>query len=267
MCASARASSFSGDASGKLEVTPAYLGAASDAGLMDAAERVSSLVDIKVADAPASEAKKKRAASLRESWMPKVVLCLPTQSSPPPSGACLAAYSASARTWSCTDTTLETVDGLQCGEADHAAAYAVVVPRSDETVVTVTTQPVESQSVTPECEESMIECFSDTYLWIIIGVAGGLVLIFIIVCIVCLVRKRDPPAAVGARQPDEFLSSRNSSEMAPMVPYSQGPPPPTRQAGGISYAQSSLARKDLEVEFVEEISDSSDSDDDLVIGL
>jgi hypothetical protein len=262
-----RASSFSGDMSGKLDVTPSFKGSAKDAGLIDAAMRVSAVVDIKVGDAPATEAKKKRAAALRETWTPKVVLCLPAQSSPLPAGSCLAAYSASAGRWACTDTTLEEVDGLQCGEADHPAAYAVVVPQPDETTVTVTTQPVAPQSGTEECEESIIECFPDMYLWIIIGVVGGLLLIAIIVCIVCAVRKREPPSAVGARQqPDEFLSSRNSSEMAPMVPYQQ-PPPPSRAAGGISYAQSSLARKDLEVEFVEEISDSSDSDDDLVIGL
>jgi hypothetical protein len=221
-----RASSFSGDTSGKLDITPAYKGSAKDAGLIDAAMRVSAVIDVKVADAPATEAKKKkkkRAAALRETWAPTVVLCLPTQSSPPPAGACLAAYSAAAGRWSCTDTTLEAVDGLQCGEADHAAAYAVVVPQPDETTVTVTTQPVAPQSGTPECEESIIECFPDMYLWIIIGVVGGLLLIAIIVCIVCAVRKRDPPPAVGARQqPDEFLSSRNSSEMAPMVPYRAG---------------------------------------------
>ena len=108
----------------------------------------------------------------------------------------------------------------------------------------------------------------------------SLVLTFCIVCCVCIARRNkddEPSAASPSYQIDsgfdymppppttnEFMSAREeSNEMSPVLP---GPPPPITSNASVGYSQASLARRDLEVEYIEEISDSSDSND-LVIGL
>jgi hypothetical protein len=219
-------------------------------------------VQLTVADAPAAEARRKRAVMQRGLFEPKITVCLPSQSAA--DGACLAYYDAMNQAWICADASLDAADGLLCGETDRGGYLAVVVPPAETTTSTTMAAPPTLPLPDEECEPSIIACFADLYLWIIIGVVGGLVLIGVIVCITCLVRRRQPPAAKGVVARNEFQSSRNSSEMEPMVhSHNNLPPPPPstlgRGNGQISYAQSSLARKDLEVEFVEEISSSSSS--------